>query len=161
MSDANQSNPYYYYIDPNAHYTKPKPHPTDNLIELYNLTSIASSVARVNEDGTKGVKLRKSYKAHINDLPGKHTVIPKDRTISPIVFAPEREGAPIQIKKMDEQVLRSYLQFQKTMDDGIPGFDPVNLAIGDMGQGGGGASGTKRKQKRGNEEDMKRRKLDV
>ncbi|CAM9024495.1 hypothetical protein WICANDRAFT_97023 [Wickerhamomyces anomalus NRRL Y-366-8] len=156
MSDVNQTNPYYYYVDPNVQYTKSKPHPTENLIDLYNLSGIANSVARLNEDGTKGVKLRKSYKAHINDLLGKHVILPKDRTISPIVFAPEREGAPIQIKKIDEQFLRSYLNFDKTSEDGIPGFDPVNLALGgEVGQG------TKRKQKKGNEEDTKRRKLDV
>ncbi|CCH46575.1 Mediator of RNA polymerase II transcription subunit 19 [Wickerhamomyces ciferrii] len=155
MSDVNTSNPYYYYIDPTVHYTKSRPHPNDNLIDLYNLSNIANSVARVNETGSKGVKLRKSYKAHINDLPGKHNNIPKDRTISPIVYAPEREGAPININKFDNQILKNYLNFQKTNDDGIHGFDPANLAMGEFS-----SQGTKRKQKKSNDEDLKRRRVD-
>ncbi|KAH3677187.1 hypothetical protein WICMUC_001768 [Wickerhamomyces mucosus] len=150
----------YYYIDSTNIYKKSAPHPTQDLISLYNLNNIANSVARLSEDGTTGVKLRKSYKAHISDLPGKHSIIPKERTISPIVFAPDREGAPIVIKNFDAKPLSYNIDFDKSSDTGIPGFDPSNLAIGDVA----GLSGTKRKIKVRSDStettDPKRRRLD-
>jgi len=180
MSEVNTSNPYYYYIDPNTNYTKTKPHPTNNLIDLYSLNNIANSVARLNNDGTKGVKLRKSYKAHINELPGIKTNFAKDHTISPIVFAPEREGVPIKINQFNENLLSNLLKFEKTNDGGIQGFDINKLGLSDGGSSGSGSGsgsaggysnnsggngdggqGTKRRQKSGrSEDDFKRRKMD-
>jgi mediator of RNA polymerase II transcription subunit 19 len=154
-SDNTQKELPYPYIDPSHRYARAQPHPTLNLIDLYSLTTIANSVARLNQDGTKGVKLRKSYKAHISNLPGKHTDIPNARSISQIVFAPDREGAPIKIEKFEPTMLSYNLDFLKTPETGIPGFDPSNLAIGDVGQG------MKRKPKgHGNEEDSKRRRVE-
>lgn len=57
-------------------YQSPKPTPKDNLIKLYGLIPVTKSLARTNPDGSKGVKLRKSYKNHIQDLPGKHQISP-------------------------------------------------------------------------------------
>lgn len=145
----------YPFIDSTHYYKKAEPHPTQNLIDLYSLTGIANSVARLNEDGTKGVKLRKSYKAHIIELPGKHNDIPTARSISQIVFAPDRDGPPLKIDKFEPTMLSYNLSFSKTPESGIPGFDTSNLAIGDSSQA------TKRKPKnRASEEDAKRRRVE-
>ncbi|CDR37805.1 CYFA0S01e17590g1_1 [Cyberlindnera fabianii] len=143
----------YYYVDSSKYYTKSAPHPTQNLIEVYNLTAISDSVARLSEDGTKGVKLRKSYKAHVNDLPGRHTNLPKEHTISPIVFAPQ-EGPGRTIERFEPKMLSYNISFDKTPDSGIPGFDAADLAIGDSSQG------TKRKSKNKTDDNTKRRRLD-
>jgi mediator of RNA polymerase II transcription subunit 19 len=121
---------------------------------LYNLDGIAESVARLNADGTKGVKLRKSYKAHVADLLGKHSDIPTERSISPIVFAPDKEGAPTRIEKFEPTMLMYNIGFDKSPDTGIPGFDPANLAMGDSSQG------TKRKSKNKPDDPTKRRRMD-
>lgn len=65
---------YYYYIDPQAEsFREPQPNPMENLIDVYGLNDIAEQVARFNEDGTRGVKLRKSYKNQISDVAGHWT----------------------------------------------------------------------------------------
>ncbi|KAL6928086.1 hypothetical protein ACO0SA_002816 [Hanseniaspora valbyensis] len=65
---------YYYYIDPQAEmFKEPQPNPMDNLLDVYQLNDIAKQVARFNEDGTRGVKLRKSYKNQISDIAGHWT----------------------------------------------------------------------------------------
>lgn len=144
----------YYYIDSSKTYTRTRPHPTQNLISLYNLDTIAESVARLNEDGTKGVKLRKSYKAHMTDLSAKSAPIGTVRTLSPVVFAPEREGAPIRIEPFEPTMLKYNVSFDRTPETGIPGFDPAELGIGD------GNQGTKRKSKNKGDESQKRRRVD-
>lgn len=40
---------------------------TQDLFTLYNLENVSKSVARTNPDGSKGVRLRKTYKNHIKD----------------------------------------------------------------------------------------------
>ena len=45
-----------------------RPHPSQNLIELYGLNSLASSVARTDANGEKINKIRKSYEGHIKAL---------------------------------------------------------------------------------------------
>ncbi|AAS54211.1 AGL280Wp [Eremothecium gossypii ATCC 10895] len=83
---------YYYYVDPaGPAYEPQQPNPIDDLISVYGLQDISRQVARTNADGTKAVKLRKSYKNQIQDLSGKFSVIPtrengKGGEISPIVF---------------------------------------------------------------------------
>lgn len=67
---------YYYYVDPATVYQPQQPSPLDDLISLYGLQDLSRQVARTNPDGTKAVKLRKSYKNQINDLSGKFSVIP-------------------------------------------------------------------------------------
>lgn len=47
------------------------PRPTTSIFPLYNLTSIAESVARQDPVTGAKKKLRKSYKGKIMDLPGK------------------------------------------------------------------------------------------
>lgn len=83
---------YYYYIDPSSPVYQPQqPNPLDDLISVYGLEDLSRQVARTNPDGTKAVKLRKSYKNQINDLSGKFSSIPtKENTnggeISRIIF---------------------------------------------------------------------------
>lgn len=65
---------YYYYIDPQSEsFREPQPNPMDNLIDVYGLNDIAQQVARFNPDGSRGVKLRKSYKNQISDVSGHWT----------------------------------------------------------------------------------------
>lgn len=144
----------YYHIDTSKQYLKSNPQPTQDLIALYGLERLADSVARINADGTKGVKLRKSYKAHITELTGKHN-ISDDKTyrLSGVTFAPDREGVPIEIKNFDSKLLNYNISFGRTSESGIPGFDPINLAIGE-------GTTAKRKMKGQSPEDPKRRRME-
>lgn len=89
---TDQTSPsYYYYIDPSVNYSLQQPNPLDDLISVYQLTDLSRQVARTNMDGTKAIKLRKSYKNQINDLSGKFTVIPtrengKGGELAPVMF---------------------------------------------------------------------------
>lgn len=67
---------YYYYVDPEVTYQPQLPNPMHELISVYGLEDLSRQVARTNADGTKAVKLRKSYKNQINDLSGKFSMIP-------------------------------------------------------------------------------------
>lgn len=83
---------YYYYMDPECSPYKPQqPNPLDDLISVYGLQDISKQVARTNPDGSKAVKLRKSYKNQIQGLSAKFCVIPtrengKGGEISSIIF---------------------------------------------------------------------------
>ena len=58
---------YYYYVEPEMGYQPQQPNPMEDLITVYHLDDISRQVARTNEDGTKAVKLRKSYKNQITE----------------------------------------------------------------------------------------------
>ncbi|RKP30810.1 Rox3-domain-containing protein [Metschnikowia bicuspidata] len=103
----------------------------DNLLSIYGLDEIVQSLARVKNDGTKGVKLRKSYKNHILDLPGKHQV-PPAKPISEHILNPEYAKTPDVINAITMDVLAAALSFEKTPINGIPGFDTADLAISDQ-----------------------------
>lgn len=103
----------------------------DNLLVLYGLEPIAKSLARTNPDGSKGVKLRKSYKNQIQDLPGKHQ-IPALKPLPPGLFDPMVAQAPDIIKQLDQNTLKHALRFEKTPINGIPGFNTADLAINDQ-----------------------------
>ncbi|SMN21304.1 similar to Saccharomyces cerevisiae YBL093C ROX3 Subunit of the RNA polymerase II mediator complex [Maudiozyma saulgeensis] len=82
---------YYYYVDPEVTYTPQQPNPLDDLMSVYGLSDLANQVARTNKDGSKAVKLRKSYKNQISDLSAKFSTIPnrengKGGEIANIVF---------------------------------------------------------------------------
>lgn len=98
---------------------------------MYGLEEIAQSLVRTKNDGTKGVKLRKSYKNHILDLPGKHQ-IPNARPISEHMVNPEYAKTPDVIKAINTDVLKAALNFEKTPINGLPGFDTADLAISDQ-----------------------------
>ncbi|KAG7660864.1 ROX3 [[Candida] subhashii] len=112
-------------------YQPPKPTPIDNLLSIYGLEPIAKSLARTNPDGSKGVKLRKSYKNHIQDLPGKHQ-ISSSKPIPPGLLDPNVGQNPDIIKQLDPELLNRALKFEKTPINGIPGFNTVDLAINDQ-----------------------------
>ncbi|CAI5760658.1 unnamed protein product [Candida verbasci] len=121
----------HYLIDLEKKYTKSDPTPLDNLLKKYNLESIAKSLTRVNPDGSKGVKLRKSYKNHIQDLPGKHQ-ISSSKPISPNLLDPQISELPDIINPLDQSLLNRALKFDKTPINGIPGFNISDLAINDQ-----------------------------
>lgn len=66
---------YYYYVDPEVTYQSQRPNPLDDLISVYGLQDISQQVARTNTDGSKAIKLRKSYKNQITELSGKFGTI--------------------------------------------------------------------------------------
>ncbi|KAI5964488.1 ROX3 [Candida theae] len=121
----------YYLIDSTKTYQPSKPTPLQNLLHLYNLEPVAESLSRTNPDGSKNVKLRKSYKAHISDLPGKHQ-IPEPKSIPIGLMDPSIAQHPDIINSFDEELLKRALKFDKTPINGIPGFDVADLAIGDQ-----------------------------
>lgn len=67
---------YYYYVDPEVSYQPQRPNPLDDLISVYGLQDLSQQVARTNADGSKAIKLRKSYKNQISELSGKFSTIP-------------------------------------------------------------------------------------
>lgn len=120
-----------YYLVSHERYTLPSPTPLDNLISVYGLEPVARLLARTNPDGSKGVKLRKLYKNHIVDLPGKHQVS-QAKPVNPQIMDPLVNTAPNIIKRLDPELLKLALQFDKTPSGGIPGFNPADLAINDQ-----------------------------
>lgn len=159
----------YYYVELCMPYEELKPSPKQSLIDLYNLNNIANSVARVNPDGSKGIKLRKSYKSHIADLPGKYANLPEGEDVSKIVF---KEQHPLdnteqsnqkEIKQFDMNFLLDVLKFDKSPESGIPDFDPANLAVSDSSKGNSAGSNgegdSKKRKKKDINGDDKRRKL--
>lgn len=107
------------------------PTPTDNLLKKYGLESITKSLARTNPDGSKGVKLRKSYKNHIQDLPGKHQISP-NKSIPPGLMDPNLDKHPDIIQPLNNDLLNKAIKFDKTPVNGIPGFNSSDLAINDQ-----------------------------
>lgn len=77
------------------------------------------------------MKLRKSYKNHISDLPGKHQV-PPSNPVPPQLLDPLLAQQPNTIKPINADLLRRALQFDKTPINGIPGFNTADLAINDL-----------------------------
>lgn len=77
VNDETTAPNYYYYIDPTWEAYEPqKPNPVADLISAYGLEDVSRQVTRTNPDGTKAVKLRKSYKNQIQDLSGRFITIP-------------------------------------------------------------------------------------
>ncbi|RKF78994.1 Mediator of RNA polymerase II transcription subunit 19 [Golovinomyces cichoracearum] len=70
---------------------------TQDLFALYGLENISKSVARTNPDGSKGVRLRKTYKNHIKDhqLSGNFDSIKREaddpNNIYTMMITPEEE----------------------------------------------------------------------
>jgi len=141
-------------------YQPSKPTPLQNLLHLYNLEPVAQLLSRTNPDGSKNVKLRKSYKAHILDLPGKHQ-IPEPKTIPIGLMDPQIDQHPDIINQFDSELLKRALRFDRTPINGIPGFDVADLAIGDQqtlmrGDDRDDEQSKKRKKKHQNGGDLKK-----
>lgn len=77
------------------------------------------------------MKLRKSYKNHIQDLPGKHQ-IPPAKAVPAALLDPNLSQQPDLIRELDAELLNHALKFEKTPVNGIPGFNPSDLAISDQ-----------------------------
>ncbi|KAI5956820.1 ROX3 [Candida jiufengensis] len=126
----------FYLIDQTKIYKPSNPTPLKNLLHQYQLLDLAQSLSRTNPDGSKNVKLRKSYKAHIQDLPGKHSIpqpISKQQQID--LFQSLRDPLLSQkpnIPELDLTLLNKALKFDKTPINGIPGFNVIDLAINDQ-----------------------------
>ncbi|CCG24577.1 hypothetical protein CORT_0F03530 [Candida orthopsilosis Co 90-125] len=158
MSESIQDK--YYLIESTKKYQPSKPTPLQNLLQLYNLEPVAQSLSRTNPDGSKNVKLRKSYKAHISDLPGKHQ-IPEPKTIPIGLMDPSIGQHPDIINQFDSELLKKALKFDRTPINGIPGFDAADLAIGDQqtlmrGDDRDDERNKKRKKKHQNGGDVKK-----
>ncbi|KAF8001768.1 hypothetical protein HF325_004269 [Metschnikowia pulcherrima] len=142
----------YYLIDKDAQYNPPNPSPLENLLLMYDLELIAASLERTKPDGTKGVKLRKSYKNHIQDLKGKHQ-IPPAMPLNGQLLDPDLAKQPDVIAEFNPELLSAALKFDKTPINGIPGFSPADLALSDQtsfvrGDENGESDEAKRKRKK-------------
>ncbi|VEU19545.1 DEKNAAC100406 [Brettanomyces naardenensis] len=160
VDDKTEQNPSsaYYYIDHDEHFDTLNPSLRSDVIRLYGLLDLAQSLARTTPDGSKGVKLRKSYKNHIADLPGKYT-IPADRSLSPIVCTPDNpDMIQPELKPLDVKYLEKLFNFDKSSINGIPGFDASKLAIDNMD---GSDIRKKRKASPGDKSEPKRRHVRV
>lgn len=130
---AKKSN--YYFINPNETFEPLQPSLNDDVIRMYGIQDLAQLLARNNPDGSKGVKLRKSYKSHIADLPGKHQIPPvsEDKSFAFVSLMPENpDFTKPTIEPFDMEYLDRVLKFEKTGPNGIPGFDSSKLALADL-----------------------------
>ncbi len=107
--------------------TPVKPSPSQDLISLYGLRDLANSVARIDASTGKKRKLRKSYKGHIQDLPGKSD-IPTEPYLQSLLNAPESTGPRIAV--LDQGVLRASIGTIRVGP--IPGFDVSLLGLDEM-----------------------------
>ncbi|KAK9452144.1 Rox3 mediator complex subunit-domain-containing protein [Limtongia smithiae] len=131
------------HLAPCTHYDTPTPSASANLIPLFGLSAIAASVAR--QDPVTGAKrkLRKSYKGHIAEFPGKNE-IPTEHYLLRLIYAPTANdpppplgvapggtsaAPPVPELHLDKQLLDSIFAMEKTPYSGIPGFDPAALGI--------------------------------
>lgn len=75
--------------------------------------------------------MRKSYKNHIQDLPGKHQ-IPGAKPLSGALLDPALGQQPDIIKEVNAELLNTAMKFERTPINGIPGFNTADLAINDQ-----------------------------
>ncbi|EEB07408.1 mediator complex subunit Med19/Rox3 [Schizosaccharomyces japonicus yFS275] len=102
----------FYYVDTFS-YQPSKPSAHENLTEKFELQDLAYKVRRVDEQGNKR-KMRRSYKAYIQDLPGS-IEIAKDNTIRQW-YAEPRNG-PVEV---DLHQLHASFRLEPGL---IPGFN--------------------------------------
>lgn len=112
-------------------YRTTNPSPLQNLIDINNLTSVANSVRRFNSDGTKGIKVRKSYKNQIQDLFGKHQISPSS-PINPQLFNNEIHYEKVIFKLFSEDLLNSAFFFENNDDNTDLNINDLDLAINDL-----------------------------
>lgn len=102
-----------------------------SLVDLYGLREFANSVARQDPaTGTKR-KLRKSYKNHVADLPGKHPVPTQGESAWQLLDAalrPPPSSVADALRSLDfDADSLARLKFQRGSGP-LPGFDPKLLA---------------------------------
>ncbi|KAK9453303.1 Rox3 mediator complex subunit-domain-containing protein [Dipodascopsis uninucleata] len=158
------------YLEPSRNYEEPLPCGNKNLIKVYDLENIAASVARTDPVTGAKKKLRKSYKGHIVDLPGKNE-IPTEHYLLRLIYAPDAQN-PISVDKpMDSHLLENVFTMDKTPDSGVAGFDATLLGIAPIvkkekggattvGESSAGEDRSRRRSKRksGQDEDETGRK---
>lgn len=107
-----------------------RPSGTTDLIATYDLKELASLVARQDPVTGQKRKLRKSYKNHISDLPGKHPIPNVGETPWSLVnMALQPPIGPSQeLNKPIKPSLLQALKFERSVGSGVPGFDPKLLA---------------------------------
>lgn len=120
---------YYYYVDPEVTYVPQQPNPLDDLISVYDLGDIANQVARTNDDGSKAVKLRKSYKNQISDISGKFATIPtrengKGGEIANILFQ-NNQDMLAQVQRTEGMSDQDYRDAMMNRDAGL--FQSPNM----------------------------------
>lgn len=108
-----------------------RPSGKQSLLDVYGLRSFANSVARQDPQTGAKRKLRKSYKNHIADLPGKHPVPGPGETAWTLLDAAMRPApscAQEAIKSLEfPPEMLGKLKFQKSVAP-LPSFDPKLLA---------------------------------
>lgn len=102
-----------------------------SLLDIYGLREFANSVARQDPESGAKRKLRKSYKNHIADLPGKQPIPGQGETQWTLIDAamcPAPHNLDDCLKRLefsDDQLAK--LKLQKSAAP-IPNFDPKLLA---------------------------------
>ncbi|KAK9473468.1 Rox3 mediator complex subunit-domain-containing protein [Dipodascopsis tothii] len=114
------------YLAPSTKYERPWPSGCDNLTAVFQLGPLAASVARSDPVTGAKKKLRKSYKGHIADLPGKNE-IPTDHFLLGLI-ARQEENPPV-VAPIDRGLLERVFTLDKTPDTGVPGFDASLLGV--------------------------------
>lgn len=124
MTDGSQL----YLVSPRC--PEESPSGTMDLIVTYELKELASLVARQDPATGQKRKLRKSYKNHISDLPGKHLVPNQGETPWSLVnLALQPPIGPSQeLTRPIKPSLLKALKFERSAGNGVPGFDPKLLA---------------------------------
>lgn len=120
----------FYFINKDEKLPQLTPSLHDDMIRMYKVDELADALARTKPDGSKGVKLRKSYKSHIADLPGKHTIPTEDKSFTHIALMPDNpDFTKPKIEPFSLDYLDRVINFEKTGSNGIPGFDSNRLAL--------------------------------
>jgi mediator of RNA polymerase II transcription subunit 19, fungi type len=142
MPSMSDNNPL--YLVDSAKHQLSNPSGANNLTTLYGLSSLAASVARFDPVTGERRKLRKSYKNHIADLPGKHSVppalnassdtAPSEWSLLRVASMPPRYDSsantmPDLRPLLDAEKLNENINFDKTPASGVPDFDVSLLAI--------------------------------
>lgn len=128
--DKHNQSSFYYITNDEDSISSLRPKLTDDVIRLYHIDDLADALARTNPDGSKGVKLRKSYKSHIVDLPGKHVIPTEDKSFLRIALQPENpDFAKTEIQTFEMNYLEKVINMEKTGPNGVHGFDSAKLAL--------------------------------
>jgi mediator of RNA polymerase II transcription subunit 19, fungi type len=121
---------HYYFVNYNEEFPPLQPSLFDDVIRLYGIDELAKSLARTKPDGSKGVKLRKSYKSHVADLPGKHAIPIEDKSFAHIALMPDNpDFTKPEIKPFSMEYLGKVIDLEKSGPNGVPGFDASKLAL--------------------------------
>lgn len=94
-----------------------------SLIDIYGLRDFANSVARQDPISGAKRKLRKSYKNHIGDLPGRHPIPAGQESkwsLMSLAFMPPSNDA--------QNIPQSMISHLKIIPGPLPNFDTSQLA---------------------------------